>query len=505
MKRIHQAWIGLASVLLAAASPALAETTLKIGIAEDPDPLDPVTGRTFVGRIVFASLCDKLVDIAPDLKLVPQLATSWAWSEDGKQLTFHLRDGVLFQDGTVFDAAAVKFNIERSASMPGSNRKSEFPPLDGVTVTDPLTVRIDLKAPFVPLLAALSDRAGMMVSPKAVEAEGADFANHPVCAGPFKFVERVPQDRIVVEKFDRYWNKDHIKLDRIIYQPLTDTSVRVANLRSGDLDMIERTLPADFKTLESDDKFATASIPALGYQGITINLANGPQSAGPFSRDARVRQAFDLAIDRDAINEVVNEGLFVPDDQLVSPTSPYHDAGLAPPKRDIAKAKALLAEAGVPKPSFTLMVPSNSPALAQLAQMLQDMTREAGFDVKLQATELATALAAAHNGAFEAFLLEWSGRTDPDGNSYSFLHTGSALNDGHYSNAELDRLLDESRTAPDEAARKADFAQIHAILQKDLPIFYLYHQRWLWAFSKKLKGFTPTPDGIIRVTDLVKE
>jgi peptide/nickel transport system substrate-binding protein len=498
----RRALIGLACCVLAA--PAAAET-LKIGMAEDPDALDPVLSRTFVGRIVFASLCDKLIDLAPDLTLVPQLATAWSWSEDQKHLTLTLRQGVLFQDGESFDAAAVKYNIERDLTFPGSNRKSELPPLDGVVVVDPATIRIDLKAPFAPLLAVLTDRSGMMVSPKAAEAEGANFGSHPVCAGPFRFVERVPQDRIVVEKFDRYWNKDHIKLDRIVYQPLPDSSVRLANLRSGDLDMVERVLPSDFRAIETEPKFATASIPALAYQGITVNLANGPRAAGPFSKDARVRQAFDLSIDRDAINQVVTEGLFVPDNQFVSPTSPFHDENLPVPKRDIAKAKALLAEAGVPHPAFTLTIPSNSPEQAQLAQILQEMVREAGFDMKLQETELATALAAAHKGDFEAFQLIWSGRTDPDGNSYSFLHSGAALNDGHYANTDVDRLLDEARTAGSVAARKAAYDQIQAITARDLPLIYLYHPRWLWAFTKRLKGFVPTPDGIIRVTDLIKE
>ncbi|HVJ55622.1 MAG TPA: ABC transporter substrate-binding protein [Aliidongia sp.] len=497
---VRAAAIGLAFCALAL--PATAQT-LKIGLGEDPDALDPALGRTFVGRQVFAALCDKLFDITPSLDIVPQLATGYSWSEDEKKLTITLREDVLFQDGEKLDAAAVKYNIERSLTLPGSSRKSEFPPVEAVTIVDPLTVRIELKVPFAPLLSVLTDRAGMMVSPKAAEAAGTNFASHPVCAGPFKFAERVPQDRIVVEKFDRYWNKDHIKLDRIIYRPMADGSVRIANLRSGDLDMIERILPPDFRALEKDGKFATASIPGLGYQGITINIANGAKAAGPFAKDARVREAFNLAIDRDAINQVLNEGLFVPDDQFVSPVSPFHDEGPAP-KRDIEKAKALLAEAGVPHPSFTLMIPAGSPAMAQLSQIVQAMAAEAGFEVKLQATDLATALAAARRGDFEAFLLEWSGRTDPDGNSYGFLHSGGVLNDGHYADDQLDELLDEARSAGSTPARKAFYDRARPILERDQPIVYLYHQKWLWGFTKELKGFVPTPDGIVRVADLTK-
>ncbi len=331
------------------ALPAQAES-LKIGLAEDPDTLDPVISRAFVARIVMASFCDKLFDIDAKLNIVPQLGTGWSWSADGKQLTITLRSGVVFQDGEPFDAAAAKFNIERDINFPGSNRRSELPPIDSVDVTDPLTVRIALKAPFAPLVGVLTDRAGMMLSPKAASAPGADMANHPVCAGPFRLVEHVPQDRIVVERFDRYWNKDHVKLDRITYLPLPDSTVRLANLKSGDLDMIERVLPTDLPDLEANPKFATASVPELGYYGITINLANGPAAKTPFGSDARVRQAFDLAIDRDAINQVVFGGKAIPDEQFTSPDSPFHDDALKPPVRDIAKAKALLQAAGVPNP-----------------------------------------------------------------------------------------------------------------------------------------------------------
>src|SRR5690349_3322882 len=203
----------LGVVLLAAMAAGASGQTLRIGLAEDPDVLDPSLARSFVGRIVFASLCDKLVDIDEKLNIVPQLATSWTWSPDSKSLTMKLRPGVTFHDGEKFDAAAVKFNLERHKNMAGSNRRGELAPLAGVDVVDPLTVRLNLSAPFSPLLAALADRAGMMVSPKAAQAAGANFALKPVCSGPFKFVERVAQDRITLERYDGYWNKADIHLE----------------------------------------------------------------------------------------------------------------------------------------------------------------------------------------------------------------------------------------------------------------------------------------------------
>ena len=222
-----------AALLSLAAATAQAETTLRIGLAEDPDILDPTLARTYVGRIVFASICDKLFDINEHLDVVPQLALSHETSPDGKTVTIKLRPNVTFQDGEKFDAEAAKYSLERHVTMTGSFRKPELAAVDHVEVVDPLTIKLVLKAPFAPLIALLTDRAGMMVSPKAAKAEGDKFGLHPVCAGPYKFVERVAQDRIVVEKYAGYWNAKNIFIDRIVYRPIVDATVRLASLKSG--------------------------------------------------------------------------------------------------------------------------------------------------------------------------------------------------------------------------------------------------------------------------------
>ena len=248
----------------------------------------------------------------------------------------------------------------------------------------------------------------MMVSPKAAEAAGDKFGLKPVCAGPYKFVERVQQDRIVVEKFADYWNKDQVFIDKITYLPIVDSTVRLANLRSGGLDMIERLLATDIKTVRENPKLKLISAVELGYQGITINLSNGPKAASPLAKDARVRQAFELSIDRDALNQVVFNGEFVPGNQWINPTNPYYQQSLPMPKRDVAKAKALLKEAGVTgKITLDFMVPNN-PETRQVAEVLQSMMAEAGFDLKIRVTEFATSLKQAEDGNYELFLIGWS-------------------------------------------------------------------------------------------------
>jgi peptide/nickel transport system substrate-binding protein len=490
------------AALLAACLPnagAMAQTTLRIGLAEDPDVLDPTLARTYVGRIVFASLCDKLVDISPELDIVPQLATEWQWVDDNKGLVMKLRQGVKFQDGEPMDAAAVKFSLERHLTLPGSNRKAEISALRSVEIVDDHTVKLVLDKPFAPLLAQLSDRAGMIVSPKAAQAEGDKFGEHPVCAGPFKFTERVAQDRIVLDRFADYWNKDAIHFDRVTFLPIADSTVRLSNAQSGQLDLIERVAATDLDTVRKDTRLKLSSITSLAYNGITINTGNGERAKNPLGQDKRVREALELSIDRAALNQVVFNGEFAPGNQWEAPSTPWYVKSMAIPARDVAKAKALLAAVGTPHPSFTMMVPTN-PETLRAAQVIQSMAAEAGFDIKIQATEFAASLDLAAKGDYEAYLIGWSGRTDPDGNIYIFVSCKGppAINSGHYCDPDVDAELDAARTASTPEERMAHYAKVAAHTLDDRPIVYLWHQKWLYAMNAKLAGFKPYPDGLIR-------
>src|SRR5712675_966171 len=489
------------ALLLSLGAGVHAQTTLRIGLAEDPDILDPTLGRTYVGRIVFASFCDKLFDIDEKLNIVPQLALSHETSDDGKEVFIKLRPGVKFHDGEPFDAEAAKFSLDRHVTLPASFRKPELAQLDHVDVVVPLTIKLVLKTPFSPLIAQLTDRAGMMVSPKAVKEAVDKFGLKPVCAGPYKFVERVQQDRIVFEKFADYWNKDNIHIDRIVYLPLVDATVRLANLKSGGLDLIERLLATDIKEVRADKKLVLSTAPDIGYYGLTINIANDKNKGG-LSQSEKVRQALDLAIDREAINQVVFNGEFTPGNQWVSPEHPYYQKAFPVPKRDIAKAKALLKESGVSLPvSVDVMVPKGAENEA-VAQVIQSMAAEAGFDLKIRLIEFATSFKQAQAGEFQAFLIGWSGRIDPDGNSYVFLHTNAPQNDGKYSNPDADKALEDARLVTDPAQRKAIYEKLTRIVLNDEPLIYLYHRKLLIAHTTKLEGYKQMPDGLVRVIGL---
>jgi peptide/nickel transport system substrate-binding protein len=491
----------LAACLLAVMPAASPAQTLRIALREDADLLDPTLARTYVGRIIFAGLCDKLFDLDEKLRIVPRLATGYEWA-DPVTLIIHLRSGVTFHDGEVLDAAAVKYTLDRDLTLPGSFRRSEIASIDHVEIVDPATVRIVLKSPSSPLLAQLTDRAGMILPPKATEAKGEDFSQAPVCSGPFRFVERVAQDRVVLDRYPGYWDAKDIHFDRVIYQPMPDSSVLLANLRSGTIDLAERVLPTDVAQVKADPRLRIVTSPALGYEAITFNIANGARAKTPIGQHKLLRQAFEAAIDRQALVDVVFNGMYTPTAQAVSPASPFYIESVPPPPRDLAKAQALVRQSGVPTPIPVEMNVPNTPDRAQEAEVIQSMVKEAGFDVKINLIEFAASLQAATRGEFETYLIGWSGRADPDGNMFAFLTTGAGQNDGHYSNPALDKELGDARRGVDIADRREHYAAALEVLRQDLPLIYLLSPVNVVGMSAKLSGFRPVPDGMIRLQGL---
>ncbi|AEE67910.1 ABC transporter substrate-binding protein [Bordetella pertussis] len=486
-----------AAVLAGAGGAALAQD-LRIGLQEDPDVLDPHRARTYVGRIVFTSLCDKLVDIDEKLQFVPQLAQSWSFSEDNKTLTFKLRTDVQFHDGSKFDAAAARANLGRAMTLQDSMRKGELASVEKIEAPDPATLVLTLKRPDATLLAQLSDRAGMMLSPKAFEGDAAAVGRKPICSGPYKFVERVQNDRIVLQKFDQYYGAKDYHFDKLVFLPIPDTTVRLSNLRAGGLDILERMNPSDAPQVKNDASVQFMPVSGLGYQEVFFNTGNGKRAeTNPF-KDKRVRQALALSIDRAIINEVVGGGIFDPASQPFPPASPYHSDKFPVPKRDVERARALLKEAGLQKVKAEFAFGNNTTTSA-IAERIQAMAAEAGFELSLRPTEYAAMLNEAQAGNFEMIMRGWSGRVDPDGNIYQFVTCKGALNDGRYCNAEVDKLLAEARTVPDQAKRKAIYDQAQALLQADTHDIYLYYQPWPFVLGKNVRGFKPYPDGMVRL------
>jgi peptide/nickel transport system substrate-binding protein len=480
---------------------------LTIALSAEPDRLDPSLSRSLYSRYVFQAMCEKLYDVDQQANVVPQLATALPTvSTDGKTVTIPLREGVKFADGTPFNSAAVKTSLERNLTLPESARKSEIGPISTVDTPDPKTVVVHLKTPFAPLLGALADRAGMIMSPAALQKLGINFASAPVCVGPFKFSKRVPQSSIDVVKDPNYYDAAKVHLDSISWRILTDASIRSANLRSGDAEVADTVSTQDVDSLRKDSSLTVLQSPSLGYQGITINVGNvdglgtPPKPIDrPIAKDAKVRQAFEYAIDRKALVNAVFNGVHSPACSPISPGSPFSSpAAQTCREHDPAKAKQLLQEAGVTAPYTINMLASNTPDTLRLAQALQAMVKDGGFDIKIKPIEYSSLLDEQDRGNFEILQLGWSGRIDPDANITNFVGTGGSQNVGGSSNKELDGVLDKARQSTNLDERKQLYGQAVGLIQQDDPIIYLYRQANLTAFSNKVKGVQVFPDGVIR-------
>lgn len=474
------------------------DVVLRIGLNADPPKLDPHQSTALVDRQVFQSLFDKLVDFDKDLKVVPGLAEKWSISEDGKTYTFNLRKGVKFHDGTPFNAEAVKYNFDRmmDPNFP-SPRKSEISAVQTVTVVDEYTVKLELKQPFAGLLAALADRAGMIVSPTAAKAAGLDFLNNPVGTGPFKFKERIKGDSITLVKNEDYWQQGLPKAASIVYKTVTDENVKLVNLQSGQLDLIDTVPAKQVPQLKTDSRLKVNVGPSLQYQGLWMNNTKAPLN------DKKVRQAVAAAIDRDALVKVVFGEVAIPAISPFAPGTPANE-GKATPARNVEQAKKLLAEAGHGAGiSLTLKI-SPSPVNQQIAQVLQNMLGDAGIKVTIEQEEFGQLLDKLAKKNYDLAQVGWSGRPDPDGNIYAFMITGGGNNYAGYSNPQVDKLLNDARNPSDMAKRKQIYSDIMKILDDEMPYVYLWHPQDVKGLGPTVQGYVPVPDGMIRTANLTK-
>jgi peptide/nickel transport system substrate-binding protein len=480
--------------------------TVTVGLAEDPDALDPTLARTFVGRIVFANMCEKLYDLDSGLNIVPQLAAALpAVSNGGKTVTIKLRTGIKFNDGTPFNAKAVKESLERHIHLSGSSRASELTPLKSVDAVGADKVVLHLSGPYAPLNAQLADRAGMVMSPKQLAKLGAKFGNDPVCVGPFQFVSRKEGDSITLKKAPDYYDASKVKIDKLVFRVIDEPSARAANLRSGDVQLSERLAATDVKSIQSDPNLTLKSVTSLGYQGVTVNVGNknglGKPMAPvgtPLSEHPELRQAFSAALDRDAISKVVYQGEVVPGCTPISPSSPFRDAAIPCPKPDVNKAKQLVAQSGVKTPIPVTMMLNTDAVTRRLGEAMQAMVKPAGFDLKLQPTEFTASLDKADAGQFDTFQIGWSGRVDPDGNLQQFVAKDGSQNEAGYSNPKVDSLLNQARTELNTDKRTELYKQANQILFDESPLIYLYFDKYNTGISKKLTGVQIYGDGLLR-------
>ncbi|HZR94643.1 MAG TPA: ABC transporter substrate-binding protein [Gaiellaceae bacterium] len=499
----------LASWLATAASAQQAKEggTLVIGLtAGEPDVLDPTLARTFSGREVFLTFCEKLYDLNSKAQIVPQLASALPKiSKDKLTVTIPLRKGIKFNDGTAFNADAVVTTLKRDQTLKGSTRASEISPIDSVTAAGPYTVVIHLKTPYSPLTAQFADRAGMIMSPAQLDKLGDKFGTQPVCVGPFNYDSRVAGDSITVTKSPFYYNKKNVHLDKIVFKVENDAAAAAAALKAGDLQVLDGIDSTQLPGIRADKDLRVIKQTSLGYQGITINIGNKngllktySNVGTPIAANADLRKAFEMAIDRKALNRVVFGGTVLPGCTPLSPSSAWYDPSVKCLPFNPKQAKKLVQQSGIASPTIHLMVPTGSVALRQ-AQFIQAEEEAVGIKVVIDSTDFVTALSKADAGTYDTFQIGWSGRVDPDGNIFQFVHSLGSQNDSGYSNPRLDLILNNARKAATEQARKTLYRAAQKIMLADQPLIYLYHNVTRAGVSVKLKGVQMFPDTLTRV------
>ncbi len=501
--------VAVAAATSASPPPALKSGgTLTIGLQEDPDALDPTSARTFVGRMVFMHMCEKLYDIDARLNIVPQLAAAMPkFSTNKKTITIKLRTGIKFNDGTAFNAAAVKQSLDRHRTPGRSTRASELAPVTSVD-TQGNSVVLHLSNRYAPITAQLADRAGMIMSPKALNDLGDKFATNPVCVGPFMYKDRVAGDHIALVKSPYYYAKSKVHLDSVVFKIITDPSARSQNLRAHSINIQDRIPSTELQGIMHDSSLRVIKSVSIGYQGITINIGNknglnkGYENIGTtFSKSADLRQAFELALDRKLINKVVFGGTQQPGCFPFPPASPFFAATKGIKchlTANVAAAKAAFKKSGASAPVDVKLTIGTDPIAARLGQLIQGAEKPIGFNVILEPTEFTTALNRQDAGKYEAFAVGWSGRVDPDGNFYQFVNSKGSQNTSGYVNATVDRATNQARAILKPAKRIAQYHTALVQVNKDLPLIYLYNPINRFGVAKTVGGVQIFGDGLIR-------
>ncbi|MBT1180188.1 ABC transporter substrate-binding protein [Bifidobacterium vespertilionis] len=484
--------------------------TLTLSLNADPDKLDPTTSSSLAATQVLTNICQPLYDINAEGKTVPLLAAADPRiSSDGLTYTFDVRQGAKFADGTTLDAAAVVKTLSRNLAYQGSARKSDMGPITKVEATGDMEVTITLSEPYAPLTATLAGRAGMIMSPAALDKEGEDFGASPVCIGPFKFDSRVSSTSVTIVKDPNYYDAANVHLDKVIYKVITDASIRAQNLKSGDVQLADNLAPQDVVSLKDNKSITMLSAPSYGYQALEINIANtsgvgksGSQIDTPIAKDKTIRQALEMSLDRDELVNSVFGGLYSKACSFISPASAYaSDAMSACLPHDPAKAKQMLEAAGVTTPYTIKVQVANSPSQLQLMQAVQAQAKEGGFDIQIEPAESTTVLSHLSSGDYEIVQLGWSGSFDPDQNVSPFLKSNGSMNFNGYSNKDVDPLLQQAMSTSDVSERAKLYGQAAEKIHDDDPIIYLYRLRYLTGVSFNVAGVSVYSDGLIRLAN----
>jgi peptide/nickel transport system substrate-binding protein len=472
--------------------------TLTIATQRDATTFDPTKSQDVYSNDILSLVCDTLFEIDDKGQVVGRLVDKTD-NPDPTTYVFTLKKGIKFQDGTDLNADAVKFNLERHINDPKATTQQDVKPITNIETPDPYTVKITLSAPFAPFPSRLTGGAGFVQSPTAVQKLGDNLQRDLTGAGsgPYKFVSWEPDNQIVLEKNPDFWRKDADGnqmpyLDKIIFKPFPDENVRLTNLKTGDADAMAGNPPfKDVASIQQTPDLALSQQPGLGFQFLFLNT-----SKPPFDNPA-VRRALSYSIDRDQLNQAVTFGNATPLALPIPPSVSWaYMKGTPYDKRDVDKAKQELSGAGVSGPiSFSLQISNASPQLQQVAELVKDQIKDAGFEMDIQLIEFATIVQNGNTGDYQALSLGWSGAVDPDGDTYPLFYSGAGFNFAKYASPELDKALDAGRANLDQAKRAQAYMDAQKVLLQDQPMIVLYSENQLVTTRKPVQNFPNNYNG----------
>jgi peptide/nickel transport system substrate-binding protein len=473
--------------------------TLRIGWISDSKTLDPHFSVQLGERYAIYMVFNTLVGLDKSFNVVPELARAWQIAPDGKRVTFQLQRGVKFHDGTDFNAEAVKWNVERILNPENkSPQRSQLEPaVAAVTVVDPHTVAFELKKPYAPLLAALAERPGFLVSPTAAKQAGVDFGRRPVGTGPFRFVEWVADSQLVLERFADYWDKGKPYVDKVVFRMVADPTVRLTMVRTGELDITTDVDAKDVPALQSDANLRVSEMkPAARWTALQWRVDKPPFNNKP------LRQAFALGIDRNEIKDVLLRGFGEAARGPVVPGLWWFDPSFKGYGYDPELAKKKLAEAGHPNGFRTKFVVENTPQWIRQAELLQAQLQKINVTLEFESVNPADAYVFIVQQKTNFTHTRWAQRADPHGLLSILFHSKGFQNSTGYSNPRVDELLDRAAAIYEPERRKGLYFEAERIITDDVPYVFLNYTAEFAVMSKKVQNWGWIPDLIPRFREL---
>jgi peptide/nickel transport system substrate-binding protein len=495
----------LATLAAAAANPATADTprsggTLNVGFDDDAKTFDPALSVQLSERQVLYCVFNTLTAVGPDFSIQPELARAWTTENGGLRYVFQLVEGVKFHDGTPFDAAAVKWNIDHRLDPANASpqRAQLASVIHSVEVVGPATVAFNLTAPHPGLLADLSDRAGFMMSPTAVQKLGPDFGRHPVGSGPFVFKQWTEGNAVTLERNPAYWVAGRPYLDAIVLRDIPNHVIGLQRMIVGEVDIVTSLSPDDLRQVEGNDAFSIEQAKVGRWYSLQYQVDKPPFD------NAKLRQAIAYALDRKRLNDLTMRGRATIANGPTPPGLWWSSPDAVTYPYDPEKSRTLLQEAGVAPGTVLVLSVSSDLLTRKIDQLVVEQLAAVGLTVQLQPVSAAESYARVVQRAINFTPMSWTQRADPDGLLYILFDSHGFANTTGYANPEVDKLLEQARTSLDQDERRALYAQAKNQIMRDLPYIPLFFAAEYAVISKSVHGFVWPPDQIPRYRDAWK-